>query len=644
MFYRLLLLLFTLFISFSVFAERVERGNLVLENIPDEVPQDLRDRLNQYQNTRGAAFRDWTHDGGMLIGTRFGELAQAHFVAFPGGARQQITFYENTVRGAQVNPDPDNNGFIFSMDKDGNENFQLYYFNLDDGNVTLLTDGVHRFGGGYWDSQGKYFYYHGNSRNRRDYDIFRATLDNPATPETLLEGSGFWGGGEIAPDLNGMLVYNYISANESYYFYLDFESGEKIQINPDAERTAYGSAQFSSDGKGIFIISDLNHEFRTLHFYDLKKEKMKPLSHEINWDVTAFDISSDGIKLAFVTNENGFSRLYMMKTNNHRFRSIEEIPPGIITSMKFHPEKPKLALTINTPTSPSEVFSWNYKTNKIEQWTIGEVGGLDTRNFVLPKIIEYPTFDSVDGNVRNIPAIYYKPKGEEPFPVLVDIHGGPEAQARPFFNPITQFLVNELGIAVIYPNVRGSSGFGKTYLTLDNWEKREDAVKDIGKLLDWIEKQPELNAERIATTGGSYGGYMSLASLIHFNDRLRAGISVVGITNFVTFLENTESYRRDLRRVEYGDERLPEMRAFLHEISPLTRAHEITSPLFIAHGLNDPRVPASEAEQMVEAVKENGGEVWYFLAKDEGHSFRRKSTRDYFTELRTLFIMEHLLD
>ena len=193
------------------------------------------------------------------------------------------------------------------------------------------------------------------------------------------------------------------------------------------------------------------------------------------------------------------------------------------------------------------------------------------------------------------------------------------------------------------PNVRGSSGYGKAYLQLDNGYQREDSVKDIGALLDWVARQSELDAERVAVIGGSYGGYMVLASMTHYDDRLRAGIDIVGISNFVTFLENTQDYRRDLRRVEYGDERDPEMRAFLEKISPTTNAGKITKPLFVAQGLNDPRVPASESEQMVEVIRENGGVVWYLLARDEGHGFRKKANRDYYGRAVVLFLQEHLL-
>ena len=228
--------------------------------------------------------------------------------------------------------------------------------------------------------------------------------------------------------------------------------------------------------------------------------------------------------------------------------------------------------------------------------------------------------------------------------MIVNIHGGPESQSRPSFSSTTQYYVNELGIAVIYPNVRGSRGYGKTYLKLDNGRRREDSVRDIGALLDWIAAAPDLDADRVAVTGGSYGGYMVLASVVHYGDRLRAGIERVGISNFVTFLENTQPYRQDLRRVEYGDERDPDMRAFLTQISPLTRVDKITTPMLISQGQNDPRVPASESEQIVAALKKGDIPVWYALARDEGHGFRKKSNRDYLSAVTAMFVQRHLLD
>lgn len=230
------------------------------------------------------------------------------------------------------------------------------------------------------------------------------------------------------------------------------------------------------------------------------------------------------------------------------------------------------------------------------------------------------------------------------FPVVIRIHGGPESQSRPTFEPLFQFLMNEMGVAVLDPNVRGSSGYGKTYLLKDNEYKREDSVKDIGKLIEWVIQQPNLDKDRIAVLGGSYGGYMVLASLIHFGDKLRCGIEMVGISNFVTFLESTQDYRRDQRRTEYGDERDPKMREFLISISPLTNAHKINKPLYVAQGMNDPRVPLSEANQIVAAARQNKVDVWYVIAKDEGHGFAKKGNRDFYLNSLLHFMELHLLN
>ena len=252
-------------------------------------------------------------------------------------------------------------------------------------------------------------------------------------------------------------------------------------------------------------------------------------------------------------------------------------------------------------------------------------------------MFDYPNADGMD-----IPAFIYRPAGEGPYPVIVSIHGGPEGQSRPYFSSTYQYWANELGAAVVVPNVRGSAGYGKTYVSLDNGLNRKKSVEDIGALLDWIDGQGDLDSDRVLVYGGSYGGYMVLASMVDYNARLAGGIDIVGISDFKTFLENTKGYRRDLRRAEYGDERDPEIAAFFEKISPLNNASEITKPLFIIQGANDPRVPASEAEQILEAVRQNGGEAWFLLAMDEGHGFAKKSNRDFQREAETLFLQDVL--
>jgi dipeptidyl aminopeptidase/acylaminoacyl peptidase len=334
-----------------------------------------------------------------------------------------------------------------------------------------------------------------------------------------------------------------------------------------------------------------------------------------------------------------------MNTTTKKYAPLPGLPTALVVPVDFHPNGKVFSLIINSPKSPSDIYTYDLEAKSLTQWTESEVGGLDNSLFVTPTIIEYETFDKVNGKPRKIPAFYYKPRDAKgKVPVLIDIHGGPEAQSVPYFSAFRAFLTNELGIAIIEPNVRGSAGYGKSFLKLDNGYKREESVQDIGKLLDWIAKQPELDADRVAVTGGSYGGYMVLASMVHYNDRIRCGIDVVGISNFVTFLQNTEDYRKDLRRVEYGDERDPKMKEFLLSISPANQVDKITKPLFIIQGLNDPRVPASESEQMKNNLQAKEKEVWYLVAKDEGHGFRKKENVVFQQLAEVLFLKKFLLN
>ena len=624
--------------------ERKEIGNLVIENIPD-IPQSLKDKIFQYQNTRSASFQDWLHnDEGILISTRFAETSQIHKLKKPGGAREQITFFNEPVGGASLCPDKNKNVFLFSKDVGGGEFYQIFSYDLDNGSYKMLTDGKSRNGGANWSNKGDKFSFYSTKRNGTDWDIYLVDVNNPEKVELVLSEGGVWFAIDWSPDDSRLLVGKYVSANENYYYVLDLSSRKLNQINPSEEIIAYGGALFSKDGKGIFITSDENSEFQRLRYYDLQTKKFTSLTNDINWDVESITLSEDGQLLAFTANEDGLSKLYLLETKTMNYNAVPGIPVGQVYGLSFHPMGDKLAMVINTPQTPGDVFVMNLKTNSPERWTYSEIGGLNTEKFLIPELIRYNTFDEVNGKPRTIPAFVYKPKGKGPFPVLIDIHGGPEGQAQPYFNPLIQYYVNEMGIAVIEPNVRGSSGYGKSYLQLDNGFKREESVQDIGKLLDWIAEQPELDAKRVAVTGGSYGGYMVLSSMTHFNDKLKCAVDIVGISNFVTFLENTQDYRRDLRRVEYGDERDPDMREFLNKISPTTNAHKIAKPLFVVQGLNDPRVPYTEAEQIVDIVRKNSGEVWYLLAKDEGHGFRKKSNRDFYIYSEVMFLEQYLLN
>lgn len=618
--------------------ERVEKGNLVIEGIP-AIPAEIVERLNPYQNTRSAIFRSWTADGdGILITTRFGEVSQLHKLTRPGGARHQMTFYPEPVGAAAYRPGPGRSAFFFQKDVGGNENFQLFYFDEASGRTDLLTDGASRNGAAVWSRDGALLAYQSNRRDGTNWDIYVVDPEDRKSTRMVFEGQGYWLPLDFSPDGTKLAILKYISITESNLAILDLDSGRVTAVEAGPGTAFYGQSIFSAGGNYLYFVSDHGSEFRTLRRYSVSTGRAGTLSGDISWNVDDFDLSPDGELVAFATNAGGQSELHFRRLNTPGSLPAPKLPPTVIYGLKFSPDGGRLAFTVNQATSPADVYSYNFGTRRLVRWTESEVGGLDTSKFGPPELVHYPTFDEVDGEPRKIPAFVYRPSGPGPHPVLISIHGGPESQAQPVYSATIQYWINELGLAVIRPNVRGSAGYGKTYVSLDNGFKREDSVKDIGALLDWVARQPDLDQSRVIVYGGSYGGYMVLASMVHFSDRLLGAVDIVGIRNFVTFLKNTRSYRRDLRRAEYGDERDPEMRAFQERISPSNNTGRITKPLFIIQGLNDPRVPVTESEQMLEKVRQRGTPVWYLMAKDEGHGFRKKSNRDFMATAVALFL------
>lgn len=627
------------------YAQRIEKGNLVMENIP-EIPASVIEKTNQYQNIRSASFLNYAPDGkSLLMTTRFADASQLHIIDHPGGMRKQITFFKDAVSSATFFPGE--NKFVFAKDSGGNEFSQLYSFDLSNGSYMLISDGGRSQNSlPKWSNSGRQFTTVSTKRNGKDYDIYSGNTSAPAQTKLILSKGGSWSVIDWSMDDKKLLVRHGISATKSFLYIMDIVSGELVQISSSEEETAFSDAVWSADGKGIYMANDEGSEFRQLKYFDVATKKSKVITTGIKWDVGGVAMNKKRTKLLFSVNENGYSKIYKLNLATDTYSELKNLPQGLIGGIEFNPvNASEIALTINTAQTPGDIYTYDLTAEKPTRWTYSEVGGLNTDVFSIPSLITYPTFDkTADGKQRMIPAFYYKPKNATgKIPVVISIHGGPEAQMRPSFAWFASFVNNELGIAVIAPNVRGSSGYGKSYLKMDNGMLREESVKDIGALIDWIATQPELDGSRICVYGGSYGGYMVLASLVHYSDQLKCGIDVVGISNFVTFLKNTEAYRRDLRRVEYGDEQIPEMNEFLEKISPLNNVEKITKPLFIIQGQNDPRVPASEAEQMKNKLLQAGKPVWYLLAKDEGHGFRKKTNTDFQQWAMIMFLKEYLL-
>ncbi|MDC0718994.1 S9 family peptidase [Nannocystis bainbridge] len=619
--------------------------SLLAENIPP-IPRAIADGVGTYSEARSAVALKWhPKDHSLLIRTRFADTDQIHEVKLAGGDRRQLTFFPDRVGAATYPPVGDGSFFVLSKDIGGNEFAQNWRFDRADGKLTLLTDGASKNSLGPWTRDGEKFAYTSTRRNKKDTDFYVVDPRDPSTDKLVaeVEGGG-WDPEDFSVDGNLLLASENLSVNETYLWLFDLATGQRTKLT---EKTgdipvAWSGAAFTADGKGVITTTDGKGEFRELVTLDLASKQTTPLGPPVPWDVDFFAISKDRKQLASVVNEGGVDRLRLHDLPSGRERPIKtRLPAGAIGSLTFHADGKLLAFTLSSARSPADTYVLDVRSGEIERWTESEVGTLNPTTFSEPELVTWKSFDG-----RDIPGFYYKPAARftGPRPVVVIVHGGPEGQSQSGFIARNNYYLNELGVALLYPNVRGSTGYGKTYVRLDNGAQREDSVKDLGAALDWIAGRAELDAERVMIMGGSYGGYMTLAASVHFADRIRCAVDIVGISNFVTFLENTEAYRRDLRRVEYGDERDPELRKKLLEISPLTRAAEIKKPLFVIQGKNDPRVPASEAHQIVATLKRGGTPVWYLEGKDEGHGFQKKRNQDYQMYATILFMKNYLLD
>ena len=618
-------------------------SNLVLSGIP-EISTDLARDVGRYSNYRSASFSGWLPgDDGILISTRFGNASQIHRVAAPGATREQLTFFKEPVRGASVRPER-GDSFVFVRDTGGDEFYQIYLFDMSTGDTTLLSDGKKRNSSPLWNHDGSRVVYARVDANDDGAftELHLADLHDATKSRKLitLDGGG-WGPVDFSHDGKRLSLREHISVNKSNIWILDIESGEKtpLLVSKADELVASRGGLFSSAGENVYITTDKFSEFRQAGAIGRDSEPAVMYSDQIPWDVTQMDLSPDGETLALLTNEAGIGVLHLVDVTNATIQKLEGLPVGTIAGIRWHPTIPVIGFSLRSAKTPGDAYSVNAETGAVTRWTYSETGPVDTDSFREPELVSWTSFDGLE-----ITGFLYRPpaKFTGKRPVLMQIHGGPEGQSRPGYLGSNNYFVQELGMAVLYPNVRGSAGFGKTFLRLDNGFKREDSYKDINALLDWIEDEPTLDEDNVIVRGGSYGGFMTLAVSAFYSDRIKASVDIVGISNLRTFLENTQGYRRDLRRVEYGDERDPKMRAFLDRTAPLTNAHLIKKPMLVIQGANDPRVPKSESDQIVETLRINETPVWYLVAMDEGHGFRKKANSDFAFFTTAKFIKENI--
>jgi dipeptidyl aminopeptidase/acylaminoacyl peptidase len=621
-------------------SETIKPGdNLVVEGIPP-VPATLAHEVQPYMGIYGLPLAGWDSVKREVLLKGLSSVTWISSIESPG-ASPKITTYIQESGIYDVYYQPQGKYIAYTKDSDGNEAFQLYLYNVESHVSTLLSDNKSRNTEPVWSHSGERIIYSSTPTGAQGVNLRIINPFEPKSDRLLVQTTGgYLKAYDWSPDDKQAVYCDFASNTVSSLWLVDVATGAKTRLSPQTTRDElYDFPQFSRDGKGLYVVTDHDSDVRRLAYLDLQTKQVKYLSDRIKWDVDEFQLSPDGKTLAFVTNEEGSARLRLLDVATGQEKQVPQLPVGLISDLKWHNNSTDLAFNYKSPRTPNDVYSLNINTGKIDLWSRSTTNGVDTQKFSLPEIIHWKTFDD-----RTISGYLYRPptKFTGKRPVIIEIHGGPEEQYRPGFGYEDNYFLNELGVVKIYPNVRGSSGFGRAFLDLDNGLKREDAVKDIGALLDWIKTQPDLDADQVLVEGASYGGFMALSVGVTYGDRIRAAISDSGPSNLATFVEHTEGWRRGLQRAEFGDERDPKVKEFMERTAPLHNAQKIKKPLMIIQGQNDPRVPVSESESIVQATK-GRVPVWYLLAKNEGHGFVQQSNRDYRLYSTILFVKEFLL-
>jgi dipeptidyl aminopeptidase/acylaminoacyl peptidase len=600
--------------------------------------------IDHFLNIRSAGGPSFSPDGRFVsFLTNITGVAQLWQVPVTGGWPVQLTFTSESVRGGFYNPRRPE--ILFSMDTGGNERTQLYrLYGVGSGSDHGLGDGwtsadlsrqpkaIHSFGG--WSPDGESIAFSANRDDPSRFDIYVQKVpasggrQPPEEARLVQKGpGGYYLAAGWSPDGKSLLVSRSESNFRQDLYVLDVASGKGRHLTPQKEDAQFHSPVWSADSKHIYCASTaLGRDLAGLASIDVASGQLTFLETP-DQEVEAVAASPKGRWLAWLQNAGGRSEFKLRDLRSGKTYSAPDLPLGVVGSLEFAQDDSKLAFTFDGPRYNPDVWVWDLTTNKLRQLTHSSRAGIPFADFVEPELIRYKTFDD-----RMIPAWFWKPRaspgrkpGEDRLPpVIVYPHGGPESQTRPNFTALFQYFLQN-GYAILAPNVRGSSGYGTAYMNLDNTTKRMDSVKDLAYAAYWLRDQKQGDPKRLAVYGGSYGGFMVLAQVTHYPELWAAGIDIVGICNFVTFLEKTGAYRRAHREAEYGN--LREHREFFQKISPIHHVDRIKCPMMVIHGANDPRVPIEEAEQIVAALKKNKVPVEYLRYEDEGHGLAKLKNR-----------------
>ena len=597
---------------------------------------DLKDLL-EARTAKPAGFT--ADSGAVYVLSDLSGTFQLYRVPVGGGELEQLTDLNEPILAFPI---PGQSGLVVSVDSGGNEREQLYLHSGEPGAelepLVVEPDFLHR--APRLSPDGALLAYSCNRRNGADLDVYLRALDG-GDERCVFDRGGPCSAASFSPDGRLLAVHRPTErSSDDELWLVDLASGDVTHVTPHDDESEYGAPEWVSPTVFLCASNEGRETFAVRRFDVASGEWATMLESE--WDLTCW-VDPTGETLLVEENADGYSRLELRDAGTLDLRRELPLPGRGVLGMpyeepRFSPDGRLLAYQYTSPLVPGDVWLADVQTGETARLTRSP-NDLDAAELTEPELHRFPSFDG-----ESIPVFLFEPRGHEGLPpVVFVIHGGPEAQLRPIWQPLIQYFVSH-GLAVAAPNVRGSTGYGKTFTKLDNALLREDPVKDIGALLDWIKTRPDLDADRILVSGGSYGGFMSLAVASRYADRIRCSVDIVGISNFVTFLERTEAYRRDLRRVEYGDERDPATRAFMQRIAPVNNAAAITRPILVVQGKNDPRVPLAEAEQIVATLRKRGTKAWYLMARDEGHGFAKKRNADYLAYVLVTFIKKHLLD
>ncbi|MEM8800720.1 MAG: alpha/beta fold hydrolase [Pseudomonadota bacterium] len=624
----------------AVFATTAS-GHLAQPNTLDvrrvpPIPAEITARIAAIHDLPSSQFVDWLPDGGIIVSKRKSGPRQLYRIPSPGSDPIAISNFDQPVARALFNPEDES--LLLLMDDDGDEDFQILRSDLDGEILDARTPEGTRASSIRLSPSGTRIAFSQAFHPEHPWGILTNNLKTNET-RVVFQDQGAWVPVDWSTDETTLLILEYQSIDQSRLALVDVETGIRVPIGPPLSSGGFRQAKFAADSRFIFWTGNHNREFVSLYRYDRKTGTATAMLDGISGDVDQFFLSQDGQRLVAVMNVEGVAALFGIDLKTDTRRTFDLPPMSVVGPSGFSPDGNQFAFTAEQLTARPQVFSFGWDGGELTRWTNPEDESVAARERpIVSSAFRYLSFPDQDGKREDIHAFLHHPEGKGPFPVVIHIHGGPEAQSRPGHSIIYRHLIGDLGVAVVTPNIRGSTGYGRRFTHLDDGPLRQNSISDVVALLEWIEKDPRLDETRVVIRGGSYGGYVALATAIRVPERVKGVISSVGIANFVTFLEQTKPYRQDLRRIEYGDERNPRMRQFLTRISPLTNARRLRSPLMVIHGANDPRVPISEARALISAVEEEGGKPWTIFAENEGHGFKRRANRLFQFSAAHMFI------